>query len=120
MTTARTIDLWTGLVFLALGVLGLFFTQNGVLFGFLPTNTTMQIVYLIVSALLLYGYFTTTQMAHSVSAVLGIIFVLLGVIGFFTASFLGLNVSSWNIVVNLVAGLVLVYDWLGTPERKTA
>lgn len=117
--SARMIDLWTGVVFAVLGLLGLlglFFASNGLILGFIPTNTAMTIIYLLTAVVLFYGYFTSDQTAHSVSAVLGLVYAALGVIGFFAASFIGLPAGGWNIVVNLIAGLVLVYDWLGTPR----
>ncbi len=117
--SARVLDLWTGLVFAILGLLGLFFAPGGLILGFIPTTTAMTIIYLLTAVVLFYGYFTSDQMAHSVSAVLGLVYLALGIIGFFAASFIGLPTGGWNIVVNLLAGLVLVYDWLGTPRLAT-
>ncbi|WP_027891251.1 DUF4383 domain-containing protein [Calidithermus chliarophilus] len=120
MFNARTIDLWTGLVFVALGVLGLFFTQNGLLLGFLPTNIGMQIVYLLTGGVLLYAFYNGVATAHAVSALVGIVYAALGVLGLFMPSFLGLPTNGWNIAVNLIAAAVLIYDWLGTPEPSRA
>ncbi|MBF6594270.1 MAG: DUF4383 domain-containing protein [Thermaceae bacterium] len=119
MSTARTIDLWTGLGFALLGLLGLFSATGGYVLGVISTTSAMAMTYLLTAAVLLYGYFSSDQTAHAVSAVLGLIYAALGIIGFFSASFLGLPTAGWNIVLNLIAAAVLVYDWLGTP-RVTA
>lgn len=118
MSTARTIDLWMGLVLFVLGVVGLFLTQNGVLFGFLNTSLAMQIVYIAIGGVLIFAYYSSTTTAHTLSALVGIFFAALGIVGFFNAFFWGLPVSGWNILVNLFVAVVLIYDWLATPEVR--
>ncbi len=117
--SARAIDLFMGLVFVLLGVLGLFFAPSGLILGFIPSTTGLALVYLITAVVLLYGYFTNDQMAHKVAAIIGLVYAALAIIGFFNASFLGLPTGGWNIVVNLIAAAVLIYDWLGTPRTAT-
>ncbi len=117
--SARAIDLFMGLVFALLAVLGLFFAPGGLILGFIPSTTGLALVYLITAVVLLYGYFTNDQMAHLVAAVIGVVYAALAIIGFFNASFLGLPTGGWNIVVNLIAAVVLIYDWLGTPRTAT-
>lgn len=117
--TAQKIDLFTGLVFALLAVLGLFFAPNGLILGFIPSNTSLAIVYLITAVALLYGYFTGDRSAHMMAAVIGLVYAALAIVGFFTSSFLGLPTGGWNTVVNLIAAVVLIYDWLGTPRTAT-
>jgi hypothetical protein len=54
-----------------------------------------------------------------VAAVIGVVYAALAIIGFFSSSFLGLPTGGWNIVVNLIAAVVLIYDWLGTPRTAS-
>jgi K+ transporter len=106
-----------GLVFALLAILGLFFAPGGLILGFIPSNTGLALVYLITTVVLLYGYFTSDRLAHMVAAIIGLVFAALAIIGLFTGSFLGLPTGGWNIVVNLIAAVVLIYNWLGTPRK---
>jgi len=117
--TARKIDLFMGLVLALLAVLGLFFAPGGLILGFLPSTTSLALVYLISAVVLLYGYFTNDQLAHMVAAVVGLFYAALAIVGFFSSSFLGLPTGGWNIAVNLIVAAVLIYDWLGTPRMAT-
>jgi hypothetical protein len=60
MSATRLIALFSGLIFLVLGILGLFFVPAGGMLSILPTNTALEIVYLITGVLLAYAAFAPT------------------------------------------------------------
>lgn len=116
---AMSIAFYSGAVVLVVGVLGLFFVRgNGMLFNIFGLNTALEIVYVVVGLALLYGS-TNTDLAHRVASVTSVLFLALGVIGFFSSSLFGLlPLNGANLLAHLALGVVLTYDWLATPENK--
>lgn len=117
MSTARIIALSAAAAFLLLAILGFFaLPAVGTLFGVFPMNTALKVVYLLTGLLLAYGGLST-ELAHGISAVVGVVYLLLGVLGFFTPDLFGLMpIHGANIALHLLAGGLLFYDWLGTPS----
>jgi Domain of unknown function (DUF4383) len=120
MTKARSIALYTGMLLLLFGILGLIFLRgNGMLFNIVQVNTLLEFVYALVGAALLFGA-TNTNLAHRMASVFGLMFLALAVVGFFSASLFGLiPLNGANILLHLALGVVLVYDWLATPEGQS-
>jgi Domain of unknown function (DUF4383) len=116
---AKSIAFYSGAVVLIVGVLGLFFVRgSGMLFNIFQLNTALEIVYVVVGLALLYGS-TSTDLAHRVASVTSVLFLALGVIGFFSSSLFGLlPLNGANLLAHLALGVVLAYDWLATPENK--
>jgi Domain of unknown function (DUF4383) len=103
--SARTIALFAGIVYAVLGLIGLFFASgNAFILGIFPSNTALEIVYLVTAALLLYAAMDDER-AHFYAGLFGSLYIVLAVIA--------LIFPSWG-----VTGLSLLYDWIAVPTTR--
>lgn len=120
MSTPRLTAMWSGIVMLVLGGLGLFFGGGGSLFGLFPMSLLLAIGFMLTGLLLWYAS-TGDELTHSFSMVIGLIYGALAVIGLFVRDFnlLGiLPVEGWNIALFIALAVVMLYDWIGTPTSR--
>lgn len=120
MTTPRMTAMWSGIVMLALGGLGLFFAGSGSLFGLFPMSLWLAIGFIITGVLLWYAS-TGDELTHSFSMVIGLVYGILAVIGLFVRGFnlFGiLPIAGWNIALFIALGIVMLYDWISTPASR--
>jgi hypothetical protein len=117
MSTPRRIALWSGLVFLFIGTFGLIFARSGNFLGLFPVNVLLEIVYIMTGLWLLYAS-TDDAATHTAGAILGPIYGVLGVVGLIWPAwgvFGLLPLYGLNVVLFIVFGLLMAYDWLTTP-----
>jgi heme A synthase len=118
MALTRRIDLWVGVVFAALGLIGLLFSRGGSILGLFPVNTALGVLYLVTAGFLFFGA-TNDERAPSYAGLAGIVYLALGLIGLVFPGFglFGLfPVYGLNVALFLVVALILVTDWLATPS----
>jgi Domain of unknown function (DUF4383) len=121
MTTPRLVAMWSGIVMLVLGGLGLFFSGSGSLFGLFPMSLWLGIGFMVTGLLLWYAS-TGDELTHSFSMVIGLVYGILAVIGLFVRDFnlFGiLPIEGWNIALFIALGVVMLYDWISTPASRT-
>jgi diacylglycerol kinase len=97
-----------GIIVLVLGILGLFITAPTML-GVVNTDIMEDIVHLITGGLLVYVGFVRKDLASTVVLVLGIIYLIVGILGFLSATLFGLMPSGytlWDNIIHLVLGIV--------------
>lgn len=96
-----------GVIVLVLGIVGLFIEAP--IFGVLNTDIMEDIVHLITGGLLTYVGFARKDLASTVVLVLGIIYLVVGLLGFLSATLFGLmpsGYSVWDNILHLVLGVV--------------
>lgn len=104
---AKTYAKWGGVILLVLGVVGLFIGDS-----FIGLNTEIfeDIVHLVAGALLAYaGFRGTDAQAASWSRIFGIIFLIVGIVGFFVPKMFGLipaGLGTFDNIVHLAYGVV--------------
>lgn len=97
-----------GVVLLLVGVVGLL-AGDGLLFGILNIDVAEDIVHLITGGLLVYAGFGRPDIARGVVGALGVVYVLVGILGFVIPSMLGLIPSGYTVfdnLLHLVIGIV--------------
>ncbi len=116
--TARKISLWTGVLLLALGLLGLIFMRSsGNLLGIFPMNLWLEFAYITVGIWLWFAS-TDDDLTRNSSSIIGPVFGILGIVGFIAPNFnlFGLiPMHGLNNVFFLALGAVMLYDWLSLP-----
>jgi Domain of unknown function (DUF4383) len=119
MITARRIDLWVGVAFAALGLIGLLFAPGSAnILGIFPSNTWLEILYLVTALFLFYGA-ANDERAPSYAGMVGIVYAALGLVGLAFPSFdlFGLiPIHGLNVVLFLVIAAILILDWIVTPS----
>jgi Domain of unknown function (DUF4383) len=119
MMTARRIDLWVGVVFAALGLIGLLFAPgNASILGILPSNTWLEVLYLATAVFLFFGA-TNDERAPSFAGMVGLVYTAMGLVGLVFPSFdlFGLiPMHGLNVALFLVIAVILVLDWIVTPS----
>jgi hypothetical protein len=107
-----------GAVYLLVGVLGFFVTsgvdfiatEGGLLLGIFEVNPLHNIAHLLIGAALLIGGLSGVRAAKTVNLVVGIVYLLLGIIGFFLvgtpANILALNVADH--FLHLASAIILL------------
>lgn len=132
MGLARTAALVFGLVYLVVGVAGfipgLVFgtpedmpSATGNLLGIFPINAVHNVVHLAIGAALLYGA-TATPAAIMVSRIVGVTYILVGLLGIpFPDGFGLLPLGGTDVLLHLATGAILLYIGFGAPsEERTA
>jgi hypothetical protein len=120
MTTPRLTAMWSGIVMLVLGGLGLFFAGSGSLFGLFQMSLWLAIGFIITGVLLWYAS-TGDELTHSFSMVIGLVYGILAVIGLFVRDFnlFGiLPIEGWNIALFIGLAVVMLYDWISTSASR--
>jgi hypothetical protein len=125
-----------GAVYLVVGALGFavtagvefIATEGGLLLGIFEVNPLHNIAHLLIGAALLIGGLKSVTAAKSVNIVVGAVYLLLGIIGFFLVG-TALNILALNTAdhfLHLVSALVLLGVGLGaergvrtTPSTRT-
>ena len=133
----RIIGTLFGLGYLLVGILGFFWSTgtpfaspgNGgnAIFGLFEVNPLHNVVHLIVGAALLVAGASTASAAKATNTTIAVVYLLLGVVGFFLAApdngqsalnFLSLNTPDH--FLHLATGLVLLVTGLGADKRARA
>lgn len=124
----RLVAVIFGAVYLLVGLLGFAATggvdfagtEGGLLLGIFEVNPLHNIAHLLIGAALLIGGLSSVRAAKTVNVVVGAVYLLLGIIGFFIAdtqaNILALNTPDH--FLHLVTALVLLGVGLGA-ERGT-
>lgn len=106
--SAKAYARWGGIILLVLGVIGLF---SGNKFIGLNSDILEDLVHIVAGVILVYGGFRGTDaQAASWSKIFGVIFLVVGVLAFFSKKFFGLFPSELGTVDNIVH---LVYGVIG-------
>lgn len=103
-----------GWIFLLIGILGFFITD---LLGLIQFDTTHNIVHLVLGVLGIAAG-QNANWSRLYAQVFGVIYLLLGVVGFFLADFLGLHLEVTENLVHIILGAWGLYAVLG--EKETA
>ncbi|MGH8903811.1 MAG: DUF4383 domain-containing protein [Egibacteraceae bacterium] len=110
-----------GVVLLLLGVVGLF--TGGHLLGLVNVDGVEDAIHLVTGALFAYVGFAGTQaLARTVVLVLGVIYVLVGIVGFFVPMFFGLapaGFNLWDNLIHLLIGAIAVLVAVPAGRRVT-
>lgn len=116
-----------GAVYLLVGVLGFTVsgqagfidTEGGLLLGIFEVNPLHNIAHLLIGAALLIGGLSSTEAAKTVNTVVGVVYLLLGIVGFFIVDS-ALNILALNTadhVLHLGSAIVLLGAGLGADKR---
>ena len=110
--SAKTYALWGGVILLVLGVIGIF-TGNSL--AGLNSEVLEDVIHIVAGAILAYGGWRGTAAQASMwSKVFGIVFLVVGLVGFFDRNIFGLfsaGLGTIDNVVHLIYGVVGV--WAG-------
>jgi uncharacterized membrane protein len=111
--SAKVYALWGGVILLVLGVIGLF---AGNTFAGLNSEWLEDAIHLVAGAILAYGGWRgTAAQASSWSKVFGVVFLVVGIVGFLSKNIFGLfpavGMGTLDNVVHLIYGVVGV--WAG-------
>ncbi len=120
MTTARAVAMWSGIILLALGVLGVLFKSGDTLFGIFPMSVWLAILYVVTGTVLCFAS-SSNALTHSVSMWMALVFGAMGVIALFVQNFNlfgAFPVQGINVGLFLVFGAIMVYDWMSTPASR--
>jgi hypothetical protein len=130
MGLARTVAAVFGVVYLLVGILGFLPalvtggapagmpSATGNLIGIFPINALHNVVHLAIGAALLYGA-TATPAAIIVSRIVGIAYLLVGLLGLVSADGLGLlPLGGTDVVLHLATGAVLTYIGFAAPRAR--
>jgi hypothetical protein len=125
--TARVYAQIVGVVLLLLGVLGLLL-GDGLLLGLVNIDIVEDIIHLITGGLLAYVGFGQRDegVARTVVAVLSVVYVLVGLLGFIVPDMLGLLQHGYMVGDNLIhlllgiLGLVAVFASSGRGGTRTS
>ncbi len=106
--SAKAYAMWGGIILLVLGVVGLF--TGNTLFG-LNSDGLEDVIHIVAGALLAYfGFRGTGAQAASWSKIFGVVFLIVGVVGFFSRPLFGLLPTGLGMMDNVVH---LIYGVLG-------
>jgi hypothetical protein len=118
--SAKSYAMWGGIILLVLGVLG-FVISGNTLFG-LNSDPVEDIIHVVAGLILVYfGFRGTDAQAATWAMVFGVIFLVVGVIGFIPGTFktiFGLLPTGLNVldnIVHLIYGVVGV--WAGRAYK---
>jgi len=112
--SAKTYALWGGVILLVLGVIGIF-TGNSL--AGLNSEVLEDVIHIVAGAILAYGGWRGTAAQASMwSKVFGIVFLVVGLVGFFDRNIFGLfsaGLGTIDNVVHLIYGAAGVYaGWM--------
>lgn len=129
MGIARTVALVLGVIYVIVGIAGFIpglvtgdapdhmASASGNLLGIFPINAVHNVVHLLIGAALLYGS-TATPTAILVSRIVGVTYVLVGLLGIpFPNGFGLLPLGGADIFLHLGTGAVLLFIGFMTPDR---
>lgn len=116
-----------GAVYLLVGILGFtvsggagfIATEGGLLLGLFEVNPLHNIAHLLIGAALLIGGLSNAAAAKSVNTVVGVVYLLLGVVGFFLVG-TQLNILALNTpdhFLHLGSAIILLGVGLGADKR---
>ncbi|RUR03251.1 DUF4383 domain-containing protein [Labedella endophytica] len=116
-----------GVVYLLVGVLGFTVsgqagfidTEGGLLLGIFEVNPLHNIAHLLIGAALLIGGLSSTAAAKTVNTVVGVVYLLLGIVGFFIVDS-ALNILALNTAdhfLHLGSAIVLLGAGLGADKN---
>jgi Domain of unknown function (DUF4383) len=123
MIPVRTYAGIVGVVVLLLGIVGLI-AGEGHLFGFLNIDLVEDIIHIITGGLMAFVGFASSDvsLARTVVGGLGVVYLLVGIVGFISSSVYGLFPSGYTTgdnIVHLVLGILgIAVAWL-LPGRAT-
>lgn len=121
MTANRWMALFAGLVFLVLGIMGLFFVAKDVpLLGFLPSNILLELGYATTGLVLIYAVFYP-PLLRKTALVVGLVFATLGLLALFVPHlelFDLLPIPGINIVFYLLVGLAMYFVGRPFPVKR--
>ncbi len=107
--SAKTYAMWGGIILLVLGVLGLF--VQGDKFVGLNSDTVEDIIHVVAGLILVYfGFRGTDAQAATWAMVFGVVFLVVGVVGFFIPKLFGLLPTGLGAIDNIVH---LIYGAVG-------
>ncbi|HEX2221099.1 MAG TPA: DUF4383 domain-containing protein [Candidatus Limnocylindria bacterium] len=120
MGVARTVVLVLGAIYVVVGIVGFIpglvtggppagmESAQGNLLGIFPVNALHNIVHLAIGAALLYGA-TNTSAAISVARIIGVVYVVVGLLGFVAPDTFGLMpIGGADIFLHLATGAILL------------
>jgi hypothetical protein len=115
-----------GVVLILIGLVGLLL-GDGLLLGILNIDVVEDIVHILTGGILAYVGFGRPDIgaARSVVGALGVVYLLVGILGFILPTLLGLIPSSYSIFDNLlhlalgVLSLVVAFAQGGTTEARS-
>ncbi len=113
--SAKMYAQWGGIILLVLGVVGLF--TGNTLVG-LNSEILEDIIHIVVGGILVYAGFMATAQAAMWAKVFGVILLVVGVLGFFNPTILGLfkqGMHSVDNIVHVIYGVVGV--WAGWSKQ---
>ncbi len=114
-----------GVVLILVGILGLLLGEQ-LLLGILNIDILEDIVHIVTGGLLAYVGFARTDLglARNVVGGLGVVYLLVGVLGFITPTMFGLLPNGYTIFDNLLhlalGALGVVVGWFVQPGPRTA
>lgn len=116
--SAKAYAMWGGIILLVLGVIGLFVGDQ--FLSIFNTEIVEDLIHLVAGVILVYvAYRGTDAMAASAAQVFGIIFIVVGIVGFFAARLFGLlpavGLSAWDNILHLLYGVVGL--WAGRAYK---
>ncbi|WP_423920498.1 DUF4383 domain-containing protein [Frigoribacterium sp. 2-23] len=119
-----------GVVFVLLGFCGFFVYNPGTffdttgdrLFEVWGTNPAHTLIWIVIGAGLLIAGFSGGGSARSINGLVGVVFVVLGIVGFFVmgtdVNFLALNLA--DNITHLIAGVLLLLTAAGADRPRRA
>jgi hypothetical protein len=114
-----------GVVLILIGIVGLLVLGNGVWLGILNSDTVEDIVHILTGALLAYVGFGRTDLATARSLVLalGVIYLVVGILGFVVPMVFGLIPHGYTLfddLLHLVLGILSIAVALTAAGASTA
>ncbi len=103
--SAKTYAMWGGIIFLVIGVLGLvnIGVSNNKFIGLLNSDTLEDLIHIVVGAILAYfGFRGTDAQAANWAMIFGVVFLVVGVVGFLLPTLFGLIPSRLGAIDNIV------------------
>lgn len=123
MIANRLIAMVMGLVFLVLGIMGLFFVAKDVpLLGFLPSNILLELGYTATGLALIYALFYPPILRRT-ALITGLTYTLLGLLALFMPHlelFDLLPIPGINTVFYLLTGVAMFFVWRPFPAKQLA
>jgi len=124
----RGLTLALGTIVLLLGVAGFlapdmgsfFDTTGGPLLGIWNVNPALAVIWVLAGAALILGGTSGVSAAKSIGAIVGVVFVVFGVVGFFVGG-TEANLLAFNLgddITHLVVGGLLVLTAIGADRRR--
>lgn len=115
--SAKTYAMWGGIILLVLGVIGLF---TGTRVFTLNSDIIEDLIHLVGGAILAYvGFSGTDAQASTWAKVFGVVFLVIGVVGFFLPKLFNLlpsGLGAADNIVHLIYGVVGVWaGWMYKP-----